>query len=78
MVDEMLDVAHLRAGTPLKLRLATVDLVTLAENCIVEAQRDSPRHVVRVDAEIPTLMAEWNESSPEASAWEPARCRAGH
>jgi hypothetical protein len=36
-VDKLLDVAHLRMGVPLALCLATVDLVTLAEDCTKEA-----------------------------------------
>ena len=76
MVDKPLDVEHLRTGMPLELRLATVDLLTLAGDCEGGIARQ-PRHVVRVDAEIPTLMSEWDEGPPEASAWDPARCRAG-
>jgi len=37
MVEKLLDVAHLRTGMPLELRLATVHLVTLAEDCTKEA-----------------------------------------
>jgi len=60
LIDELLDVAHLRAGLPLQLRLETVDLVALAEECAAEIQRSTTRHVVRVEAATPTLVGEWD------------------
>jgi PAS domain S-box-containing protein len=62
LIDELLDVAHLRAGLPLQLRLETVDLVALAEECAEEVQRSTTRHAVRVGAATPTLVGEWDRA----------------
>jgi PAS domain S-box-containing protein len=65
MIDELLDVAHLRSGQPLVLHLAPVDLVALAETCAAETRRSSARHVVAVEAETPTLTGEWDKARLE-------------
>jgi PAS domain S-box-containing protein len=62
LIDELLDVAHLRAGLPLQLRLETVDLVAMAEECAAKVQRGATRHVVRVEAAMPTLVGEWDRA----------------
>ena len=62
LIDELLDVARLRAGQPLELRLADVDLVTLAESGAAEARASAPGHIVRVESDIASLAGLWDEA----------------
>lgn len=58
LIDELVDVARLRAGQPLDLRLGPVDLVALARQCVDRYGRASGR--VRVEAEAP-VVGVWDE-----------------
>jgi PAS domain S-box-containing protein len=57
LIEELLDAAHLRAGRPLELRPAAVDLVALVEAAVEETRRTSTRHGVRLVAEVPSVTA---------------------
>jgi PAS domain S-box-containing protein len=61
LIDELLDVAHLRAGQPLELRLAEVDLVALAETCAEEARRGSPEHRIVVRSSGAAIVGRWDD-----------------
>lgn len=65
LIDELLDVAHLRAGLPLLLRPASVDLVALAARCADDVRRSRPLHDVRVETETPVLVGDWDQARLE-------------
>jgi signal transduction histidine kinase len=48
-LDDLLEVARLRSGTPLELRRSTVDLGALVEGWAADYQRTTERHIVAVD-----------------------------
>ena len=60
LIDDLLDVAHLRAGRSLQLRLAPTDLGALVQACAEETRQRSPVHEVRVDTESPVLVGTWD------------------
>jgi len=60
LIDELLDAAHLEAGRPLDLRPTAVDAIALARGRVDEWQRTAPGHVIRVEAEHPTLVGSWD------------------
>jgi PAS domain S-box-containing protein len=62
LIDELLDVAHIRAGRPLDLRWDAVDLVALAETCAAEARAGHPGRTVRVAMDVATLEGQWDEA----------------
>ena len=62
LIDEMLDVAHLHADRALQLNPVTTDLVTLAQAAVDDAQRSSHLHSVRFEAELESLVGEWDEA----------------
>jgi PAS domain S-box-containing protein len=62
LIEELLDAAHLRAGRPLELRPAAVDLVVLAEAAVEETRRNTTRHGVRLVAEAPSVVVEVDEA----------------
>jgi PAS domain S-box-containing protein len=49
LIDDLIDTARLRAGQLLDLRLAPIDLVTLASACAEEARRVGPSHAIRIE-----------------------------
>ena len=55
LLDDLLDIAHLRAGQPLHLEPAPTDLVALARQAATVQQAANPRHELRVDAPLPAL-----------------------
>ena len=59
-VDELLDVALVRAGRPLDLHPEPVDLVALARRLVAEYQQTTDRHTLRVEATAPALVGEWD------------------
>ncbi|MFN8590554.1 MAG: ATP-binding protein [Thermomicrobiales bacterium] len=61
LIDELLDVAHVRAGRPLRLHRAPIDLTVLIEEC-AEAARGSDDLAIRVVTESAPTLGEWNES----------------
>jgi signal transduction histidine kinase len=60
LIDELLDAARLREGRSLELRTAPTDVVALAAACVEEAQRTTTGHQLRVMAEVPVLVGEWD------------------
>ena len=60
LVDEMMDAAHLSAGRELALSPVPVDLVALVEATADEACQGESGHRVRVEAETPALVGEWD------------------
>ncbi|MDQ4099988.1 MAG: PAS domain S-box protein [Chloroflexota bacterium] len=59
-IDELQDAARLRAGQPLELQTALVDLVALAGSAVAEAQAATRRHTVRLEAPEPRLVGLWD------------------
>ncbi len=62
LIDELLDVARLRAGRSLDLRLLPVDLVALAEARAEEAVRGSDKHSIQLAAELTPIIGNWDEA----------------
>jgi signal transduction histidine kinase len=62
LIEELLDVARLRAGQPLELRWGTVDLVALAAASAAEARTSHPGREAPVAAEVATLLGAWDEA----------------
>ncbi|MDP9364725.1 MAG: PAS domain S-box protein, partial [Chloroflexota bacterium] len=60
LIDEMMDAAHLEAGRTLDLSPAPTDLVALVEAAAAEARSGTTRHTVRVEAEGPAVVGEWD------------------
>jgi signal transduction histidine kinase len=60
MINELLDVAHLRMGQALALERHPTDLVALARRTTAEAQQTTDRHTVRVEAAVPELVGDWD------------------
>ncbi|TMD31951.1 MAG: HAMP domain-containing protein [Chloroflexi bacterium] len=65
LVDELLDVTRLRMGQPVELDLGPADLVKITRRLGAEYQKMSPRHVIRVEAERPRLVGDWDEARME-------------
>ncbi len=64
-MSELGDVARLRLGEILDLRLTSVDLVTLASARADHLQQSSPNHTVSVTAEEPSLIGWWDQDRLE-------------
>ncbi len=60
LIEELLDVAKLRAGQSLDLQWQPVDLVALVRQCADEYQRTTERHAIRFETEIPHLSGVWD------------------
>lgn len=60
-IEELLDVALIRAGRPLQLHPQPVDLVELARRCMAMAQANTNRHTLSLTAEQPALTGLWDE-----------------
>jgi signal transduction histidine kinase len=61
LIDELLDVARLRAGRPLILERRPADLVTLVRRTTAGHAAASERHRVRLEAVAPALPGMWDE-----------------
>lgn len=61
-INEMMDAAHLRAERALTLNVSPTDLVALVEDLAEETRRSTERHVVRVVADVPELVGDWDEA----------------
>jgi len=57
LIDQLLDVARIDLGQPLPLDRRPTDLVDLARKAVVDEQRSTERHRVRLEAVVPTLVA---------------------
>jgi signal transduction histidine kinase len=62
LIDDLLDVAHLRAGRSLQLNLAPTRLLQVVEQAIERHRLDSDRHTVRLVA-----------AAEPVGAWDPVR-----
>ncbi len=60
LLDELLDVARLESGGGLKLHPESLDLVALTETAVAAAQPLADRHVLRLDAAVPSLPGQWD------------------
>ena len=60
LINDLLDVAHLRVGRPLELRREPTDLVTLIQRLSAEQQQVAQHHTIRVESCVPTLVGEWD------------------
>jgi signal transduction histidine kinase len=60
LIDELLDVARLEAGQPLRLARRPNDLVALVQQVVTEHQARSPAHDVRVEAGQAELVGLWD------------------
>jgi len=61
-IDELLDVARLRANQSLELNTTPTDLVALARNVVQEYQESTPHHRIRIDATVDELLGVWDAS----------------
>ncbi len=59
-IDELLDVARLQTGRPLKLRRRPTDLIALARDVIADQQRRTSRHQIRLETNLPELTGIWD------------------
>jgi signal transduction histidine kinase len=60
IIDEVVDVAHLRMGQALALERHPTDAVALARRLAAEAQETTDAHEVRVEAAVPALVGAWD------------------
>ncbi|HEU0115724.1 MAG TPA: HAMP domain-containing sensor histidine kinase [Thermomicrobiales bacterium] len=60
LIDELVDIARVRAGAPLELRRAPVDLVDLARQTAAIYQRTSERHDIVVEAGPEPAIGQWD------------------
>ena len=60
MITELLDTARLESGRPLSLNRQSTDLVALARQEAATHQRLTHRHHLRVEADVPALVGEWD------------------
>lgn len=65
LIDDLLDVAHLRVGRPLDLRREPTDLVALVQRVAEEQPQLTQRHTIRVESSIPTLVGDWDTARLE-------------
>ena len=61
LIDELGDIARLRAGQPLDLRLEPIDMVALVRQCAEQYGRTTDRHCLRVETPLPHLIGIWDE-----------------
>lgn len=62
LVDELLDVARLQMGQPLELHRVSMDLVELLQQAIVDYQRGTDRHRLRLVATEASLVGNWDRA----------------
>jgi signal transduction histidine kinase len=60
LLDEFQDIARLRSGNPLELRITPTDLVALAEVAARDAAATTSLHRVLVTANEPSLVGRWD------------------
>jgi PAS domain S-box-containing protein len=65
MIDELVDVARLRAGQPIELRRQPTDLVTIARRNVEEMQRIDDRHQFTLEADEPSVIGMWDHARIE-------------
>lgn len=62
MIEELVDVAQLRGGNPLRLKQQPTDLVAIAFRRVREHQQATTRHTVHLDLGESSLSGWWDES----------------
>jgi PAS domain S-box-containing protein len=62
MIEELVDVAQLRGGNPLRLRRQPTDLVAIAARRVREHQQATTRHRIEFDAAEATFSGWWDEA----------------
>jgi signal transduction histidine kinase len=65
MIDELVDVARLRAGQPIELRRQPVDLAALAQRHVEEMQRLDDRHQFILEAGDAPVFGMWDSARIE-------------
>lgn len=65
LIDELLDVAQLRVGQPLRLHRAPTDLVALARQVVAQYHDTSDRHQVGLESSLAELVGAWDHSRLE-------------
>lgn len=60
LIDELLDAARLRAGEPLELQRAEMDLVGLVRRAVSEQQQAAPRHHLQLRTEVDAITGVWD------------------
>lgn len=65
LLDELLDVARLRAGQPPQLALRPADLVALAQRAVATHRSSAPHHSLRLETSSDSLLGEWDEARLE-------------
>lgn len=60
IIDELLDVAQLHAGTPLQLVLQDTELLGLLRTLIAEHQERCPKHAIVLSASAETIVVRWD------------------
>ena len=64
-INELLDVAHLRAGQRLDLEVRPTDLVALARRVVAEQQQTTEHHRLQVTAPVPELVGDYDATRLE-------------
>jgi PAS domain S-box-containing protein len=60
LIGQLLDLARLQTGRPLELNREPFDLVSLVRRCAEDHQRASRRHRIKVEADVPAIVGEWD------------------
>jgi signal transduction histidine kinase len=60
LIDEIVDLARIRAGDPLHLNRDPTDLAALAARAAADAHASSQRHGVRLDLAEPSMIGRWD------------------
>jgi signal transduction histidine kinase len=61
LIQELLDVAAIERGNPVKLRLQSVDLVAIARRVAAVQAGRGKSHIIAVEAEQPEVIGRWDE-----------------
>lgn len=62
LIDDLMDIAHVRFSQSVHLDLGPTDLVRLAEQCVEGQRRPTARHAISVAAMEPTLIGIWDRA----------------
>lgn len=64
-ISELLDLARDLAGRPLALERQKIDLVPLVQAVVEEQRRNSARHAITFETEVPSLVGRWDAARLE-------------
>ena len=65
MINDLLDVTRLQMKRPLELDRQPTDLVALVRRVATELQATTERHQIRVEADTPEVVGEWDSARLE-------------